>query len=165
MKTKTKTKRRKVREWRLVLLTIAGKHLDPEKVTEILGILPDSCGKLGELYRKNRKCQQGYWSLDGGPSTWRIETQMKSILKRISPAKYKLIKLIKEDETVKRAYLKIAFAPPREVANACYCFDAELINEFTSMGIDIALSIQIVERWEKIFAEVEAKRSKRKGKK
>ncbi len=162
MKQKTKTKQRQDREWRLVLLTIAGKHLDPEKVSRELGILPDSRGKLGELFLKNSKCKQGYWSIEGGPSTWRIETQMKSILRKISPAKDKLKRLIEEDKTIKQVHLKIAFAPPRDVPNACYCFDAELINEFTSMGIDIALSIQIVERWEKIFADVEAKTSKRR---
>ena len=66
------------------------------------------------------------------------------MLKRIAPVKHQLRKLIREDETVKEAYLQIAFAPRRGIANACYCFDAELINEFTSMGIDIALSIQIM---------------------
>ena len=162
MKPKTNTKQRKAREWRLVHLTIAGKYLNPERITETVGILPDSRGKLGEFYRKNRKSKQGFWSLEGGPTTWRIETQMKRILQKISPAKNKLRKLIEEDKTIRQVYLKIAFAPPRDVPNACYCFDAELINEFTSMGIDIALSIQIIERWEKIFADVEAKTSKRR---
>jgi len=161
MKTKIKAKKDKRREWRLVHLTIAGKHLDPNKVTQTLDILPDDRGKLGEPCGKNRKCKQGYWSLEGGPPTWRIETQIKSILKRISPAKHQLRKLIKEDNTVQRAYLTIAAAPPREFANACYCFDSELINEFTSMGIDIALSIEIVERWEQIFRKA-GKRKKSK---
>jgi len=161
MKTKTKVKKDKRREWRLVYLTIAGKHLDPKKVTETLNVLPDNWGKLGELYRKNRKCKQGYWSLEGGPPTWRIETQIKSILKRIAPAKHQLRKLIKEDNTVQRAYLTIAAAPPREFAEANYCFEAKLINEFTSMGIDIAFSIEIVERWDRIFRKA-AKRKKSK---
>lgn len=152
-KPKTEKKRDKTREWRYVHLTIAGKKLDPEKVTKVLGILPDDRGKLGEPCGKNRKCKQGYWSLEGGPTTWRIETQMKNILKRISPVKHQLRKLIREDETVKRAYLTIAFAPPRGIPNACYCFSAKLINEFTSLGIDIALSIQIIEEWDRIFSK------------
>ena len=40
MKPKTKTKQRKVREWKLVYLTIAGKYVDPKKLTEVLGVLP-----------------------------------------------------------------------------------------------------------------------------
>ena len=165
MKQKTNTKQRKAREWRLVFLTISGKHLDPEKVSKELGILPDSRGKLGELYCKNRKSKQGFWSLEGGPPTLRIETQMKRILDRISPNKHKFKKLIKEDDTVRQAYLTIAFAPPEEFPNPCYCFDAELINEFTSMGIDIALSIQIIERWEKLYAEGKARTNKQRKKK
>ena len=59
-KPKAKKKRDYTREWRRVDLTIAGKNLDPEKVTKILGILPDDRGKLGEPCGKNRKCKQGY---------------------------------------------------------------------------------------------------------
>ena len=151
MKQKTKSKQNTEREWRLVSLTIVGKYLNPKKVAEALDVLPDKWGKLGVPYRNNRKSKQGFWALRGGPTTWRIETQMKNILKRISPVKSQLRELIKEDETVERAYLTIAFAPSTGIANACYCFDAELVNEFTSMGIDIALSIQIRREWEEIF--------------
>jgi len=151
MKRKARAKQRRTREWRLVSLTIAGKYLDPKKVAKALDVLPDSSGKLGELYRKGRKSKQGFWALQGGPTTWRTETQMKNILKRIAPAKHRLTELIKEDKTVERAYLTIAFAPPKGIPNAGYCFDAELMNEFTSIGIDIALSIQIREEWERAF--------------
>lgn len=143
-----------MREWRHVFLTIAGKNLDPEKVTNVLGMLPDNRGKLGEPCGKNRKCKQGIWTLEGGPTNWRIETQMKNILKRIGPVMKRLKKLIKEDKTVRYAYLKIAFAPPEGIPNACYCFNSKLINEFTSLGIDIALSIHIRAEWEKIFKKV-----------
>ena len=154
MKRTPREKERKSREWRHVYLTISGKYLDPDKVSKALGILPDGSGKLGETRGENRKCKQGYWCLEQGPTTWRLETQMKAMLNRIAPVRHKLRKLIKEDKTIKEAYLQLAFAPPRGVANACYCFDAELINEFTSMGLDIALSIQIIGEWEKIFKSV-----------
>lgn len=159
-KPKTKTKRDQTREWRHVFLTIAGKNLDPEKVTKVLGILPENRGKLGKPSGKNRKCKQGYWTIEGGPSNWRIETQMKNILKRIGPVKNRLKKLIKGDENVREANLKIAFAPPKGIPNACYCFNSKLINEFTSLGINIALSIHIIAEWEKIFGKKTSKKWK-----
>jgi len=159
-KKPNKTKREQTREWRYVHITIAGKDLDPEKVTKVLGILPDNQGKLGEPCGKNRKCKQGYWSLEGGPTNWRIETQMKYILKRIEPARNRIKKLIKEDKTIKWAYLKIAFETPEGIPNACYCYNSKLINGFTSLGIDIALSIHIPAKWEKVFSKRTRKKRK-----
>jgi len=157
-KRKARKKRGKMREWRRVYLTLTGKNLDPDKITEALRIMPEGSGKRGELRGKRRKTNQGFWVLESGPGTWRLETQMKAMLKRIAPVKRKLARLIRENSTVQEAYLELAFAPPRGVANACYCFDAELIDEFTSMGLDIALSIQIIGEWEKIFKAVGRKK-------
>jgi hypothetical protein len=159
-KAKTKKKREQTHEWRHIFLTVAGKNLDPEKITKVLGILPDDRGKLGEPSGKNRKCKQGYWTIEGGPSNWRIETQMKHILKRIGPVRNRLKKLIKEDKTIKRAYLTIAFETPEGIPNACYCYNSKLINEFTSLGIDIALSIHIIKEWELVFGKKTSKKRK-----
>ena len=159
-KPKAKKKRDYTREWRHVYLTIAGKNLDPEKVTKVLGVLPDNRGKLGEPCSKNRKCKQGYWTIEGGSSNWRIETQMKNILKRIEPVRNRIKKLINEDKTVREAHLKIAFETPEEIPNACYCYNSKLINEFTSLGIDIALSIHIPAEWEKVFSKCTRKKRK-----
>jgi hypothetical protein len=84
----------------------------------------------------------------------------KNILKRIGPVRNRLKKLIKEDKTIKWAYLKIAFAPPEGIPNACYCFNSKLINEFTSLGIDIALSIHIRAEWERFFDKMSRKKRK-----
>lgn len=152
-KQKVKASRQKETEWSMVDLTICGKYLDPEKVFGKLKIIPDDRGKLGEYYRENRQYGQGFWSIKGRPSHGRIETQMKNILQRISPYKQKIRKIIQQEKAIEYAYVKIAFAPPEGYPNACYCFDSELINEFTSLGIDIALSIHIQSEWDKVFAE------------
>jgi hypothetical protein len=149
-----------MREWRHVFLTIAGKNLDPEKLTKVLGIVPDDRGKLGEPCGKNRKCKQGYWIIEGGPANLRIETQMKNILEKIGQSKNRIKKLIKEDKSVREAHLKIAFAPPEGIPNSCYCYNAKLINEFTSLGIDIALSIHIKAEWERFFDKMSRKKRK-----
>jgi len=141
------------REWRYVLLSLIGKHLDPENVAKALGILPDCWSRLGESdCPGGRKAEAGSWIIDGGSTAWRIETQIRHILKKISPAKQQLQKLIREDETIEWAYLSIAVAPPREYPEANYYFDAELMNEFTSLGIGIQVSVKIIERWEAYFS-------------
>ena len=91
-KQKVKASRQKETEWSMVDLTICGKYLDPEKVFGKLNIIPDDWCKLGEYYRENRKCMQGYWSIKGKPAHGRIETQMKNILQRISKDKQKIKK-------------------------------------------------------------------------
>lgn len=130
-------------EWRYVILSIEGKNLNPDKVTEWLNIPPDGCGRRGEPFGKNKKSKQGYWVIEGRPSRSRLETQMKSILKRISPVKHRLRTLIKENKDVRRVYLTIAVQPPDWAAMPGYCFSADLINEFTSLGIDLAISIHM----------------------
>ena len=153
MAVKTKAIRTGQYEWRSVCLTLAGKNLDPEKVTKALGIPPDDRAKRGEPRSTNRKkkCKQGYWSLDGGSSKWRVETQMTNILKRLSPVKRRLRLLLKEDKDVKRADLTIAIMPPAGVLAAQYRLNAELVDEFASLGVDIKLSIHVLGEVDDLF--------------
>ena len=151
-------------EDRMVYLTITGKYFDPGKAGKYLNLSPDDWGILGEKRDNGRKCKQGYFTLYGGPCHWKHETQIKNILKRILPVKKKLVKLLKEDKTITRAYLMLVISPPKGLYNAGYCFDANLLNEFTSIGIDIALSIHVSSEWEKILTEYN-KKEKLKSKK
>ncbi len=152
---KTKEKRDRVKH-RAVYLTIAGKYLDPYKVVETLNIIPFDWGKLGEprSTNKKKKCEQGYWMLKGGPSRWRVETQMKHILKKIAPARHQLKKLIKEDKTIEEAVLEIIHELPKGIPTPVYLIKGELLNEFTSLGIDVTFSVHVVAEWEKIFKKV-----------
>jgi hypothetical protein len=159
-KSKVNLKQKQDREWKMVSLTLLGKNLDPYKITETLNIIPISWGKRGESFTKTKKHKHGYWLIGGGSTGWKIETQMKNILKKISPVRHKLKKLIKEDITIKWAFLTIVLDPPEGVANACYYFDSEMINEFTSLGIGIQISIDIKSEWDKAYAEIE-KRNRR----
>lgn len=130
-------------EWSFVRLTIGGKYLDPQKVSKAIGIAPDLCGKRGEPADPNttRKCKAGHWNLESSQLNWRIETQMANILKRITPVKRRLRKLIREDATVERAHLTIAFEPPEGWPAVNYCLPSEMVSEFVSLGLNIVLSI------------------------
>jgi hypothetical protein len=143
MTARTKRYSAKETEWSFVRLWIGGKHLDPQKISKILGISPDLCGKRGELVAPNsrRRCRAGSWGLESTQRNWQIETQMKSILKRITPVKERLRRLIREDATIERAYLTVAFEPPKDRPGVSYFFPAELVSEFVSLGLDIVHSI------------------------
>jgi len=129
-----------------VSLNLTGCHLDPDKVTEALAMEPDECGKRGQpLYPNGQvKCKQGFWALTVGPSSReRVETQMKKMLRRIAPISDRLKTLVDQEGTVGEAYLRISLTPPAGMVVLQYCFKAEVINEFTALGIDIAVSINL----------------------
>jgi hypothetical protein len=132
-------------EWSLVILRIMGKYLDPAEVTEALGIEPDDSAKKGDLYglKRNRVCEQGVWSLIGGPPRARMNAQIMSILKRIRPVKSRLRKLIQENKHVRHVHLDIGYSPPEEYAVSSYVFESQAISELTSLGIDIEISAYI----------------------
>ena len=154
------SKKREGIKYKAVYLTISGKYLDPFKVVDKLNVIPFDWGKLGETYRKNKKSEQGFWMLKGGPSRWTIETQMRHILKKIAPARYKLKKLIKEDKTIEEAVLEIIHELPKGIATPCYLINGELLNEFTSLGIDVVFSVHVVAEWEKVFRKRTSKKHK-----
>ena len=148
-------KKESKKNWNMASLTLLGKNLDPNKITETLNIIPNSCDKRGESFTETKKYKHGYWLIRGGPTRYKIETQMKNILKKISPVKHKLKKLINEDRTIQWAFLTIVLDPPEGIANACYYFDSEIINEFTSLGIGIQISIDIKSEWDKAYTIIE----------
>jgi len=143
----SKSNRARETEWSFVELVIGGKFLDPQKVSKVVGMPPDSCGKRGELAssKSKRIRKAGSWVLESNHSNWRIVSQMKNILKRVAPIKERLRKLIREDATVERAYLLVAFSPPEGRPGASYSFPAGLVEEFASVGLDIVVSLYFYE--------------------
>ena len=157
-KQKSKSKSIKEYEWRYVSLTISGKNLDPQKITQTLGIEPDNWAKRDDHFGKNKKCKQGFWALEGGSSKLRFDTKLKKILNKILPVKHRLTKLINENKDIQRIYLDIAVMPPENTAIAEYNFEADLLNEFTSLGIDIAFSIHMPAEIKKILMKSKQRR-------
>jgi hypothetical protein len=143
MTTGARPRRRKESEWSFVRLTLAGKYLDPDKVSDTLGIRPDISGQLGQPSCSNpqRMCKQGSWTLEGKPSHGRIETQMKNILKRIAPAKRRLKTLIQNDESIVEAYVTIVFEPVCGTICAAHQFSSQALNGFTSLGLDVIVTV------------------------
>jgi hypothetical protein len=146
VKAKTKRKRFPETDRSVVYLTLVGRHLDPGKITKILHMRPDGYARRGDLFGgvKRLKYEVGFWDLKcSTPRKGSIEMKMRRILKRIAPVKERLRKLIEEDGTIEDANLTVDFDVPRGVVNANYRFNAKLVAEFTSLGIDLAISMWI----------------------
>lgn len=133
-------------QFRYVHLTLSGRALDPDRVTESLGIHPSSSCRRGDKYGRSRRAVLGCWSLDGRPTQSRIETQIRSILKRLEPVKEEFRGLV-EGGSVEHAYVTISCTPSDCVAVACYYLPSGLVNEFAMLGIGVEFSVHIPERF------------------
>jgi hypothetical protein len=146
MSIKTGRRRHPGTERSVIYLTLAGKRLDPDRITHALGMCPDARAKPGDLYGgvKQLKFDHGFWELEcSKPRNARIKTKMKRILERIAPVRRQLRKLIRDDNTLTSASLTIDFDVPRGVVVCSRRFTSELIGGFTSLGLDIDLEIWV----------------------
>jgi hypothetical protein len=143
-KTRKKKKNGTTRadQFRHVFLVFYGKDLNPEAITKALGIEPDSyfypgeshCDKSGKIiYRR----KGGQWLIRSRlRRNASLENHLKDLLNRLGDRKAIVKKIAKSwlcDVT-------ISVQPAIDVANANYYFHADLINEFTKLGINIHFS-------------------------
>ena len=129
--------------YHLVVLRLCGMHLDPAKITRSLGLEPDSAQPSADLGIKGRriyKTKLGHWNL--GSRLRRnamLQNHVSDILEQIRPKKRVLRRILRSVD----ADLTIAVEPHEAVVIAAYLFPADVIAEFTSLGIDIRFSIHI----------------------
>ena len=144
-KVKSKRKKNHPDRYRHVVLRLWGKNLDPDKITKALDIAPTSSWKRGNIIGKSGKKYwnpYGQWNLE--PRTRgnaRFETQIKDVLDQIKPKKKVLRRVLK----YAKADLKIGVQPHENLAVWGYGFAAGLLNEFTSLGIDICFSVWLID--------------------
>ena len=149
-KSKRRKKRKALRDqYRYVLRTLSGKNLDPVKITRSLGLEPDWSSVPGEVFRgksgKVYKYPIGTWCIASRlRRNSSLENHVKDLIDQIQPKKNTLLRILKNA----KGELTIAVRPHKEVANANYYFPAELIREFTSLGIDIHFSFYDPHTWE-----------------
>jgi len=159
--------------FRYVFLTLWAKDLDPQSVTRVLGIEPDSTCKRGFLRDKDGKVivgkngepkryPAGNWILDDhvhGNSGF--ETRAKDILERIKPKKAALRRVLKKAKAV----LTIVVEPHEDICVRSLFFPANILNEFTSLGIDIEFCVDIPQNWAEFWHEVATRKIRRKKRK
>ncbi|RKY06696.1 MAG: hypothetical protein DRP65_11430 [Planctomycetota bacterium] len=140
---KRKSKRRRIYRdrYRCVMLRFAGKYLDPDEITEQLGIEPYFAGRRGKIKGKSGETynrQSGYWSMSSRlRRNATLQNHVKDILEQIRPKKKVLLGILREYS----GDLNIAVQPHEELANVGYTFPASLLVEFVSLGFDIRFSI------------------------
>jgi hypothetical protein len=143
IKNRAGKKRKKPVPFRWVGLKIMGKNLDPDRITQAIGVEPDECGKRGEpMTRSEGKCKQGFWTICRQRSNATYENQFKNIIKRIEPHQRRLRQIIAWKD-VQRACLEIVVSPPAKYPLSGYEFKAELLDMFTSIGFDVVFSVRI----------------------
>ncbi len=147
---KTSVRKKYPDRYRHVILKLWHKELDPEIVTDELGIEPDDAWWRGPALDtdgnpiinkdtgKPYMRHYGQWNLC---STVRgntlLVTRMKNILEQVRPQKKALRRILKKVN----ADLTIAVHPHEDLAIARYSLPADVLNEFTSLGIDIIFSV------------------------
>ena len=150
-KKSTKTKRQRERR-RHVVLRLVGSDLDPDKITRSLGLEPASAqpaASLGREFKRIYNTTDGHWCLDSRLRTSAtLQNQLEDIAKQIRPKRRALRAILKNVE----ADVNIAVEPHDQWATCSYLFSAEVISEFTSLGIDICFSIHDPHNIDKVFA-------------
>lgn len=129
-------------QFRQVTLTLSGRRLDPEQVTRLLGVCPDSSCCRGDRFGKNKKAARGYWVIEGRPAKSRLETQARSVLQRIEPVRREFRSLV-EHPDVELAYVTFAIMPSDHVAVASYYLPEDVISGFSTLGVGMEVSIHI----------------------
>jgi len=139
---KRKTKKRYPDRRRYVVLRMVGKDLDPDEITNLLGLSPCFSQPAASLKREFKKVcnsKDGHWSLKSRlRSNATLQNQVKDIYQQIKP-KSKILKKILKNNI--EADLSISVQPHEDLEYVGYMFPAEIINEFTSIGIDIRFSV------------------------
>jgi hypothetical protein len=167
---KCTAKKRYPDAFRYVFLELSSKDLNPDKLTKILDIQPSTSFKRGDPLKnkygkivKNKKGKSikmllGGWTLHSRVrENSKLETHIEDILKQIRPKKAVLKQILKKVDGV----LTIAVEPHKDVALAWYLFSGDLLNEFTSLGIDIEFSIHIPQKWDEFRRKILKKANKK----
>lgn len=169
-KGKAPAKKRYPDAFRLVFLDLSAKDLDPDKITETLCIQPDSSCRRGfmkdrdgrvikDKNGKPRRWSVGAWIVDAHVhENSGLEIRIKDILEQIKPKKAALRRILEKVN----ATLTVVVEPHKDLCVAAYFLPANLLNEFTSLGIDIEFRVDIPQKWAEFRQEIERKTKRRK---
>lgn len=164
-KSKGTVRRRYPDVYRNVFLEISARDLDPDKITKTLDIQPDVAFRRGFLRDqegkvvkdkkgKPRKSPFGSWILEAhvhGNSG--LEAQIKDIFEQIRLKKAILRRILKSVD----ATLTVVVEPNRDLCTAAYFLPAALINEFTSLGINVEFRVDNPQMWNEFRREINKK--------
>jgi len=79
-------------------LMFRGKDLEPQRVTEILGIIPSRSFRRGDWRTETKKWPHGYWTLtsSGNVESMDLALHIQWLIDQLEPVQPGLIQLLKE---------------------------------------------------------------------
>jgi hypothetical protein len=144
-----------------IVLAFSGKKLDPDKITKITGIEPDTRAKKGSFsiaseflsrcYPKYpKKSKNGYWTV-GMSQRKGIEAQFSEITKKFKKCHDSLIEIMSWD-SIEQAYIEIVVKPSAKDGIYSCRLRAKDLEFWSSIGIDVVYSCW-VPSWDKDIEE------------
>lgn len=120
-------------------IILRGKELDPQKITDSIGISPSKSFKRGDKRKNNKVWPHGYWELDstGFVNSSDLVPHLEWLAERIEPAKLSLSKII--DESGIDAELSCFWILPTN--HESLSLNPKLLNKIALLGIKLEFDI------------------------
>lgn len=142
-----------------IVLSFSGKRLDPDKITEKIGIPPFTQAKLNEFstgfaYASGYfpkcpiKSKTGYWN-EGthSNSKQKIEIQFSQLTKRFKRCRDAIVEVMSWD-SIDEAYIEIVVKPSYKDADYSCRLRSKDLEFWSSLGIDVIFTCW-VPGWDK----------------
>jgi hypothetical protein len=142
-------------------LVFIGNKLDPEIITEWLGIEPCSCARKGDPAhsKSNTKVKKGYWTIGTKPNM-EISKQLTCFTNKLMKKKRSLSKIINM-ETVEEAFLDLVIYPASNYGVHGLHLKANDLKFWSSIGVDMVCSFCNPYVWGNLSGRGKIKRSKK----
>jgi hypothetical protein len=120
-------------------LILRGKELDPQKITDFIGISPSKSFKRGDKRKNDKVWPHGYWELDstGFVNSADLEPHLEWLGDHIDPAKLSLSKII--SETGIDAELSCFWILPTN--HVSLSLNTKLLNQIALLGVKLEFDI------------------------
>jgi hypothetical protein len=136
-----------------IMLSFAGKKLDPNRITKITGIEPNAKAKKdgfsggldyasGRFPKRRIKSKTGYWIISP-QSKQKIEDQFVALTKKFKRRCDILAKVMTLD-SIEEAYIEVVIRPSRKYATYSCRLRAKDLEFWSSMGIDVIYSCSLL---------------------
>jgi hypothetical protein len=120
-------------------IVFRGTELDPQKISTLLGLDPESSFKKGSQRNDGKKWPHGFWmfSSSGRVQSSEFMTHLLWLVEQIEPAKTKIIKLLKEENI--DGEINCFWIMPS--SQETLVFDPDLLKRIAELEIRVELSI------------------------
>lgn len=118
---------------------LRGKNLDPQEVSDSIGIQPTKRFRRGEIRKGNKIWPHGYWELSSKNeiSSIDLSLHLQWLVKQLEPSNDQLLKIIKQESVI--AEIRCLWVLPMEYVNLS--INSELLNKIAFLGLSLEIDI------------------------